>query len=70
MVSFKRMVRIAENDENFSIVNLIFKVFVFCSVMLNKLIIKCVRSCWLSIGFIDRGFRIYTLWYKLSVIKF
>ncbi len=29
MVSFKRMVRITENDENFSIVNLIFKVFVF-----------------------------------------
>ena len=28
MVSFKRMVRIAKNDENFSIVNLIFKVFV------------------------------------------
>ncbi len=29
MVSFKRMVRIAENDENFSVVNLNFKVFVF-----------------------------------------
>ena len=29
MVSFKRMVRIVENDENFSIVNLNFKVFVF-----------------------------------------
>ena len=29
MVSFKRMVRVVENDENFSIVNLIFKVFVF-----------------------------------------
>ena len=28
MVSFKRIVRIVENDENFSIVNLIFKVFV------------------------------------------
>lgn len=26
---FKRMVRIVENDENFSIVNLNFKVFVF-----------------------------------------
>lgn len=45
MVSFKRMVRIVENDENFSIVNLIFKAFIFCSVMLNKLIIKCVRPC-------------------------
>lgn len=29
MVSPKRMVRIVENDENFSIVNLNFKVFVF-----------------------------------------
>ena len=29
MVSFKRMVGIVENDEDFSIVNLIFKVFVF-----------------------------------------
>ena len=29
MVSFKRMVGIVENDENFSIVNLNFKVFVF-----------------------------------------
>ena len=29
MVSFNRMVGIVENDENFSIVNLIFKVFVF-----------------------------------------
>ncbi len=29
MVSFKQMVRVVENDENFSIVNLIFKVFVF-----------------------------------------
>ena len=38
--------------------------------MFNKLIIKCVRSYWLSIGFIDRGFRIYTLWYRVPVIKF
>ena len=29
MVSFKRMVWIVENDENFSVVNLNFKVFVF-----------------------------------------
>ena len=29
MVSFKRMVGIVENDENFSIVNLFFRVFVF-----------------------------------------
>ena len=29
MVSFKRMVEIVENNENFSIVNLNFKVFVF-----------------------------------------
>ena len=29
MVSFKRMVGVVENDENFSVVNLNFKVFVF-----------------------------------------
>ncbi len=29
MVSFKRMVGGVENDENFSVVNLNFKVFVF-----------------------------------------
>ena len=29
MVSFKRMMGVVENDENFSVVNLNFKVFVF-----------------------------------------
>ena len=29
MVSFKRMEGVVENDENFSVVNLNFKVFVF-----------------------------------------